>query len=522
MKRTVNIVVIIIFVFTMTLPLIFSDKIGGKKSDDENRMLAEFPQIFTSNGVNIDIIPSFEKWANDNIGFRRYAVQLSTVIRYSLFDTDPTSDMLKGKNDWLYYYDNNIIKDFQHLNTSDTEQLNRRIDSYKALKGYLDKQDIPLITVLLPDKKTVYPEYYPEGILQTENESRSSILEKNFKNAGMDFIYPLPNLLKAKEDEVVYSPRIDNAHWNIYGAFIGYKTIMERVKNYFPNIVALDFSDYTITEYEASRNLNGIISLKEPSYNFAPKFSPAAKLSGDEYWKDKPLLQAEHIRYENSNENLPKILVIGDSYFYGSSILPIFAESFSELVFIHNFEAEKISDYVSIEKPDIVIYETVERMFDGAADSLVNWQNNVLPNISYEDDAMLSLPVKDNIQEMYNGMIVDAVNGRTLEEQGKIEMLKTDTGVSLYGWAADFNAKLPASALYVKAGDNIYKTRYGVSRTSVSDYYKDEALENTGFEIDLPLEVLNEKVINFIIISNDGTYRYKDIPYSIVIKAEAN
>ncbi len=502
----------------MTLPLIFSDKIGGKKSDDENRMLAEFPQIFTSNGVNIDIIPSFEKWANDNIGFRRYAVQLSTVIRYSLFDTDPTSDMLKGKNDWLYYYDNNIIKDFQHLNTSDTEQLNRRIDSYKALKGYLDKQSTPLITVLIPDKKTVYPDYYPAGILQTKNESRSSMIEKSFENAGMDFIYLLPQLIEAKEDAVVYSPRIDNAHWNIYGAFIGYKTIMERVKNYFPNISALDFRDYTITEYEESRKLNGIVSLTEPSYNFTPNFSPTAKLSGDEYWKDKHLLRAEHMRYINSNENLPKILVIGDSYFYGSSILPIFAESFSELIFIHNFEAERISDFVNILKPDIVIYEMVERMFDGAADSLVNWQNNVLPNISYEEDEILSLPVKDNIQEMYNGMIVDAINGRILEEQGKIELLKADTGVSLYGWAADFNAKLPASTLYVKAGDNIYKTNYGISRASVSEYYKDSSLENTGFEINLPLEVLNEKEINFIIISNDGTYRYKEIPYTLAIE----
>lgn len=131
------------------------------------------------------------------------------------------------------------------------------------------------------------------------------------------------------------------------------------------------------------------------------------------------------------------------------------------------------------------------------------------------NDNILSLPEKDNIQEMYNGMIVDAINGRILEEQGKIKVLESDTEISLYGWAADFNAKLPASALYVKVGDKIYKTKYGISRTSVSDYYKDPKLENTGFEITLPKNILTEKKISFITISNDGSYRFKEITYTL-------
>ncbi len=517
MKKINNLFILIVFVLIIYLPLILSDKVGGKVSENENRVLATFPNILVGSGLR----SGFESWINDNIGFREQAIQLNTYIRYNIFNTDPTSDTLRGKDGWLFYYTADIIKDFQHLNIPDKKKLNEQMRGYKALKEYLDKQNIPLLVVLIPDKKTVYPEYYPSGILQTKNESRSSVIEQEFKNSGFDFLYLLPELLDAKKDNHVYYSKIDNAHWNSYGKFIGYKAIMERVKKYFPDIKTLNFNDFSINMDKRSGNIGGI-EVEELEHYFMPKYIPSAELSGDDYWKDKSLLY-EHIRYKNINDELPKLLIIGDSYFYLEPTLSFFAESFSETVFIHNHESNKISDYVNIVQPDIVIYETVERMFDGSSSAISDWADIVFPNLTIQvseevTTAVLSFPEKDCVQEMYNGMILDYVNGRNVKEQGKIDVLKSDNTLTLVGWAADFGSKLPAGALYVKAGKELYEANYGISRTSVSEYYNNPDLENTGFEITLPSSVLQEEKISFIIISNDGLYRYREIPYTLTIK----
>lgn len=129
------------------------------------------------------------------------------------------------------------------------------------------------------------------------------------------------------------------------------------------------------------------------------------------------------------------------------------------------------------------------------------------------------MPVKkDCVQEMYNGMILDLVNERNIQEYGKIDVLEGDKTLKLVGWAADFDLKLPASALYVKIGEELYKAKYGISRTSVSEYYNNPDLENTGFEITIPSNIQQDEIISFIIVSNDGLYRFREIPYTIINK----
>ena len=42
-----NIVIVIVLLSAITLPLVFSDKAGGRMSETENRYLATFPAILT-------------------------------------------------------------------------------------------------------------------------------------------------------------------------------------------------------------------------------------------------------------------------------------------------------------------------------------------------------------------------------------------------------------------------------------------------------------------------------------------
>ncbi len=123
-------------------------------------------------------------------------------------------------------------------------------------------------------------------------------------------------------------------------------------------------------------------------------------------------------------------------------------------------------------------------------------------------------------QIAYSGMWLDSVNNIDLYANGSTQGVinpqyyqNSDT-VSLVGWAVDFNVNKPLSKLYLKIGKRTLECSYGIERTSVSDYFKNEDLKMTGFSVTFPKEFLNNADrIEFIQVGNDGTYRFETVPY---------
>ena len=89
---------------------------------------------------------------------------------------------------------------------------------------------------------------------------------------------------------------------------------------------------------------------------------------------------------------------------------------------------------------------------------------------------------------------------------------------SFSGWAADLTGGTPLGALYVQIGDQIFQCHYGEERGSVVDYFQNENLKYTGFSFSVPADVFQGGAVDtmiFIEVSQDGTYRYEDVPYRI-------
>ena len=123
----------------------------------------------------------------------------------------------------------------------------------------------------------------------------------------------------------------------------------------------------------------------------------------------------------------------------------------------------------------------------------------------------------------YKGMWLDNVNSADLNSSeytaGQIpkRLYEDNQTVFLNGWAADFNANMPLSALYLKVGDKTVKCQYGIERTSVSDFFQNENLKMTGFNVTIPKSYLDGvDKIEFIQVGNDGTYRFESVEYKVV------
>lgn len=153
--------------------------------------------------------------------------------------------------------------------------------------------------------------------------------------------------------------------------------------------------------------------------------------------------------------------------------------------------------------------------------SIVYASTTGLTTFIQDTNVISQIPQSNYVQEsFYLGMWLDSMNNYGMEEQGKIstELLKGEDSVTLVGWAADFQAMQPLSALYLKIGDRMLQCQYGIARESVSSYLGIDALLHTGFEITFPAAYLTDGAaseLQFIQISADGSHQFAPASYTI-------
>lgn len=131
--------------------------------------------------------------------------------------------------------------------------------------------------------------------------------------------------------------------------------------------------------------------------------------------------------------------------------------------------------------------------------------------------ALRSLPVLANTHAATKPVLwIDYCNDVLLHGQGKIPVDKNASRVILVGWAIDPLADKTADRVFVQAGDVFVEATYGIVRTSVSDYFKNPRLMNSGFRVTLnSSEIENMDRITFHVISHDKAYQYTPIEFSI-------
>lgn len=120
------------------------------------------------------------------------------------------------------------------------------------------------------------------------------------------------------------------------------------------------------------------------------------------------------------------------------------------------------------------------------------------------------------------GLCLDTCNGEIVSD-ADIVVRSDAQEVELEGWAADFEAGKPLSALYVQVGENYIPCIYGIERTSVSDNFGNIDLKDTGFTAHFPASYLLENpsgTIRFIQVSASGNERYEPVIYQIVLLSE--
>jgi hypothetical protein len=333
------------------------------KMQGENRKLTEFP-VFSQ--VPVKMWPEqLEAWFNDHFGFRN-----TFIRRYNRLMREIGRDdrVIHGKNGWLYYNQDTIVKDFMGYRQADEEQLKTRIARLKSRRNWLENRGIEYLFVIIPNKSTVYPEFLPDNIAslrgKTCREQLCDYLKGKFDENVIDMT---PSLVAAKENKQLYLKT--DTHWNQYGAYCAYTNLINWAGSRLTALpAALSIEALQCTTKEFSGDLSRMTgtpgkyqeqtdSLTVPSQHLWEKsiLSTPSLLTNENHPLDGNAPFTIH-----NPDGVYNAVIFHDSFMQTMTFL--ISANFKNTTFIGRYSnAETLKTVTELCSPDIVMEVVVER-----------------------------------------------------------------------------------------------------------------------------------------------------------------
>ncbi|RJP80133.1 MAG: tetratricopeptide repeat protein [Desulfobacteraceae bacterium] len=331
-------------------------------SKSEKRKLATLPQFSLSKQSLKELPAKLEAYLNDHFGYRDTHLFFNSYIKVKMLGISPVEKVVIGKENWLYLNDWRSIEDYMGLQTPQEVQLKAWKLLFEKRKKWLEKQGIAYLFVIVPDKQTIYPEYLPDYITKTGNQTRLDCLLEYLDGKFDENILDLrPAFLKAKHLDLLYY--ITDTHWNQLGAYLGYKEILERIRSHFPNNPGLvDLPIQKSYKNATGLDLANMINMEKFYKDFSPVIAlpeACAKLIKNEGLPQLFLLEGKMPFSRGCDKSDLRAVIFRDS-FSESIILPL-SEHFKEIVYIwHPYDQNAMNELTTQSKPDIVIEECAE------------------------------------------------------------------------------------------------------------------------------------------------------------------
>ncbi len=240
-----------------------------------------------------------EKYINENMGMHNTLIRLNNQINFSLYKKTSAKKVVIGKEN--YIFENNYISATTGADFVGNDKINSLTNQAKECQDILDNMSIKLLFVFAPGKATYFSEYIPDQFLTDDNNITTNYHElvESCQTKGLNFIDFNSWFLKMK-DTTSY-PLFPKAgiHWTTYGMYLSADSIIKKIESDISkDIPELLLSDIEISEEQRGNeyDLGNLLNLLYPikTYELAyPKFG-----------------------YKQTDRYRPKVLVIGDSFYW--------------------------------------------------------------------------------------------------------------------------------------------------------------------------------------------------------------
>lgn len=331
---------------------------------NENRSPAKFPEF---NGVRHtgDFIAGLENYFNDHFGFRNRLIRWNNHWKHELFGSADGSSVIVGRNGWLFY-NGNTVPEVTGQSRFSEKQLQAWQKLLETRRDWLARRKIKYLFVIAPDKHSVYPEYLPDWLVPGRSPSKVDQFVNYMRGHSSVPILALRDcLVAAKSTRTTYL--LTDSHWNNFGAFVACQEMVKALSRSGPQLAPLPLDDFKVGPMpgvggDLARLLGTDASTPETQQ---VRITPKPPLQPLQRVKDiARLIKKKPHEFDGviTTNSLAagKALIFRDSF--SEALVPLLGYNFNQAVYIWRYDWDPAT--LEREKPDVVIDEMVERMFD--------------------------------------------------------------------------------------------------------------------------------------------------------------
>lgn len=356
-----NKIFITVFIILLFLPL-FDNAFNIAPIDDlfEKKAPSAIPNL-PKNLDDLDQFPKkFNKYYDDNYGFRKSLILLHSQMLDKIFNQSPDDRVLKGRDGWLFFDNKSSFLDALGRASLEQKLIEKSIDVF--YQNYLEakKRSMKYLLVIAADKINIYSEFLPDSFNYV-GLNRINVFKKALLKKYPDFpIIDLKEImLKAKENEIIYHKT--DTHWNKRGAHYAYVEILKRLglKPYLRD-------KFIAEEGQYFGDIAQILGIKMTNIDYKLQKNFVSKIQRDDELLNnlKDFHKAD--AYKNTNQNLPRLFVYKDSFF--NELKHLVSEHFSSAIYVNEFPCSIDYDILQNYSPDYVI----QQFWENRIESILN------------------------------------------------------------------------------------------------------------------------------------------------------
>jgi len=350
-----------------SLSLLHCCTYGGTQAREEKRALNCVPDPAKMKLANFPL--AFERFYNDRLKARIDLISALSLLKYRAFGVSGASSVLVGKHGWMYFLEQDGLNVIRNRSVLTEEELASWAHSLQERQTWLNNRRIKFLFVIAPYKSSVYPEFVPAEFTQLHRESRAdqlvAYLRRNTKVSVLDL---RRDLIAAKPLAEVYFKT--DTHWNRLGAFVGYRSIVAKLQEWFPQLKPLELADLrALPNFRHEGDLAILMGLGNRLSERYTEYVPARGFA----WKlgahpppvqlNRPEDSLQPFASEVADASLPKAYILRDSFFCLPQ--PFISEHFRRAYFDWDLKYKFKPELIEEEHPDVFIQEMVENhLFD--------------------------------------------------------------------------------------------------------------------------------------------------------------
>ena len=229
----VNAVFLLLFFEMLFIPM--TEINSADMSPVENRVLAKFPPLFKNNSLNNTFGVEFDKWFSDRFRFRDELITRYAKLQFVNKIISAHNTILNPQTQWVF--NKNLLK-YVTVGAEKEEQI---LSAFNTLADFSKKHGIKTYVMVVPSKIDLYRQYAKPYAVRDELFTGDLIYRLQAKSP-LPLVFPYHELKAASAQNITFYKT--EHHWTDWGAYTGYKALLARVKQDFPDVKIASLADF--------------------------------------------------------------------------------------------------------------------------------------------------------------------------------------------------------------------------------------------------------------------------------------